>query len=236
MSNQKRGKKEVNMNQKQSFSDNIRMKDRVRGSRYCEILVVTGNIFKLTATVYNTLGCNDCQPDQWEKLTSDKIKKELHAKAVLMNGPRYFMMDRIGQIGAAVPPTVSFNGLEMKERATVQVPLWLAMKGKANPYKERIVRRSTMFVFEKGSEVYQLISPRHAYIMQSYAQIVDPKLSESDLPKLQSRLKLPEGWQYKVVNLEADLVLQTSEANPAIVIQDDLLNSYQRIEYNYILA
>jgi hypothetical protein len=207
----------------------LKSRGNVRGARYCEVLIVRGNVFGLTATVYNTLGCNECPSDAWRKLAQDKIKKEWKARAVIMNGPRYFLMDTIGQYIEEPPPSVFFDGLEMKERATLPISFWTLFKGKPVPYQERMIQRATEFVFNKGSEVYKILSPRHSYIMQSYSQIIDPNLTEADLPELQSRLKLPKGWSYNSAKLEDNLVLKTLETQQAFVIQDDLGNTYQRV-------
>jgi hypothetical protein len=205
------------------------MKDSVRGSRYCEIIIVTGNLPKLTATVYNTFECNACPPEQWNKIQTDKLKKKLDAKAVIKSGPRYLLMDKIGQ-NDTLPPSVSFDSLEMKQRAVVIVNLAMALKGRAKPYQEQAVHHSTEYVFNKGSQVYELISPTHTYIMQSYSLAVDTTLTEDSLSQLQNKLKLPEGWQFKTLKLEDDLVLQTTAIKEAYVIQDQLENTYQRID------
>jgi haloalkane dehalogenase len=201
--------------------------DHIRGARYCEILVVNGSLNNLTAAVYNTIGCNACPTAQWNAIDPDKLKKELSARAIVMNGPRYFLMDKIGQTNAA-PPTVTLGGLAMKKRATVPVSIRNAMAGKSRPYEETTVKRSTEYVFNKGSRVYELVSPDHTYIMQSYAQIVLPGLTETALNTLQTRLKLPSGWRYQTRLLTADLILKTIEGGEGHVIQDDLLNTYQR--------
>ena len=72
----------------------VRMRDNMRRARYGEIFVITGHLNHIRGTVYNTLGLNDCPQEQWEALDPDEIKKETNARAIVMNGPRYFMMDR----------------------------------------------------------------------------------------------------------------------------------------------
>lgn len=202
---------------------NVKMKENVRGSRYCEIIVVKGSIFSLTGTIYNTLGKNDCPAGKWNAIDFDKLKKELNAKEVVKNGPRYFLMDKIGETNESLPST-TFQGLEMVERAKV------SLSKKKKPYEETTFKRSTYYVFSKGSETYQLVSPNAAYIMQSYSQIADPKLKEDNLKDLAKRLKLPKDWSYKVVKLKEDLILKTVENKEAFVIQDDLTNTYQKIK------
>jgi hypothetical protein len=55
----------------------------------------------------------------------------------------------------------------------------------------------------------------------------DPHLSIPDLNSLGSRLDLPDGWRYKTKRLKRDLVVRAR--GRATVIQDDLLDTYQRI-------
>jgi hypothetical protein len=62
--------------------------------------------------------------------------------------------------------------------------------------------------------------------MQAMSQIVDPDLSLADLPDLGSRLALLDGWTYQVTRRITDLVLEIE--GEAIVIQDELQNTYQR--------
>jgi hypothetical protein len=62
--------------------------------------------------------------------------------------------------------------------------------------------------------------------MQSYSQIKDPTESVNDLPGLGSRLQLPAGWRYGTRTLRQDLVLAAHGS--ATVVQDELLNTYQR--------
>jgi hypothetical protein len=210
------------------LAQDVRMLKAVRGARYCEILIIKGTFSELTATVYNTLGCNDCPDATWKQIDAEKVKKEMGARKIIMNGPRYFLMDSIGQSNAP-KPKINLGGIDMIERATVKISMPMMLKGKSEPYKEQTIHRSTEYVFGKGSEVYELVSPEHTYIMQSYALIIDTSLTEDALPQLQSKLNLPKDWKYKSFKLDTDLVLKTVGAKEAYVIQDDLDNTYQRI-------
>ena len=208
----------------QSYSRESGLIENVRGLRYCEIIVVKGRFRNLKATVYTTMGKNDCPADRWNAIDFDKLKRELGARATVKNGPRYFLMDKISATHDSPRVTKSFNGLEMWDAATLKV------KKKSEPYSERTVNRSTVFVFDKGKTTYQLVGPNATYVMQSFSQILDPNLSEADLAGLATRLKLPPGWQFKAVKLESDLKLSTLESGKATVIQDNLSNTYQRID------
>jgi hypothetical protein len=90
-----------------------------------------------------------------------------------------------------------------------------------------VVRRETTFTFNRGEEIYELTSPTGAvYVMQSMSQIADPDLTLDELPTMVSRLDLPRGWTYRARTLDTDLVLTAHDE--AIVIQDDLNNTYHR--------
>lgn len=203
--------------------------DHVRGKRYCEILVVSGKITGLTATVYNTLGCNDCPSEKWKRINTDQLRILLGARDVMKNGPRGFVMDRISQDGNT-PPKVNLGGIEMIKRATVPLSLTRLLKGKSVPYKENVVNRSVTFVYERGRKIYELESPLHTYLMLSYSMQISPELSESSLDHLDNKLKLPPGWKYRVLTLPKDLVIRTSDRENTYILQDDLLDSYQRIK------
>ena len=69
--------------------------DGVRNARYCEIIRVVRSGFHLVATVYNTLGLNDCPAAVWDKITEAEVKKRFGAIKVLLNGPRHLVMDKI---------------------------------------------------------------------------------------------------------------------------------------------
>jgi len=204
------------------------MRDNLRGARYGEIFVITGHVNHIRGAVYNTLGLNDCPQEQWNALDPDEIKQEANARAILMNGPRYFLMDK-SQIALEHPgDVVSFGGLQFRKLATIQIPLTSMIGGlKRKPYTEHTIERTTTYVFSAGKPVYELVAPDGTvYVMQSYAQIVDPTLSEAKLSTLASRLTLLEQWHYRVRTLDQEYVMQaTGEVH---VIQDDLENTYQR--------
>lgn len=69
-------------------------KANLRNVRYCEIFVAKRHGLSATASVYNTLGLNDCPEAKWSALSAAKLKNELHVTMVVLNGPRYFTMDR----------------------------------------------------------------------------------------------------------------------------------------------
>jgi hypothetical protein len=202
----------------------MKMVEGIRDARYCELLVVTGRVIDLKASVYNTLGLNDCPPAIWQAIDIDALKKQLDAREIIRNGPRHFLMDKIGEAGTPAPP-VDFQGLELRLRATIALGIEDLLKPR-EPYAVRRIDRTTDYVFDAGQPVFELVDPKgQVYVMQAYSQIVDPSLSYNDLAGLGSRLKLPAGWQYKTRILDQDLVAQA--VGQAEIVQDELQNTYQ---------
>ena len=200
----------------------------VRDARYCELVPIVRDGLRLVATVYNTLGLDDCPAAVWEKITEADMKKRFDALAVLLNGPRYFLMDTISGSGAtAAGATIEAGGLKLAERATLDLGLLdLVRRGS---YRETTVNRETRYIFKAGRPVFVLTAPGGArYAMQAYAQIVDKSLVYADLPGLGAKLKPPSGWRYSVLTPTEDLVLGAS--GKATVIQDELQNTYQKMD------
>jgi hypothetical protein len=200
----------------------------LRNTRYCEIIPVYLDGGKLVQAVYNTQGLNDCPAAEWNALNPNDLAKSLGAVKVIMNGPRYWAMDQIIASGDSANGEVkSFGDIQMQYRAKIEVPAGSA-GASTTPYTQNIIDRNTEYVYKAGMPVYQLVSPAgEVYTMQTYSQIVDPKLSAEDLPNLGARLKLPSGWQFRVTTPAQDLHLIAK--GQATLMQDDLTNSYQKV-------
>ena len=103
--------------------------------------------------------------------------------AVLLNGPRCFVMD----LASLLKPgkVQSFGTLQARYLANVTITPAMLLKGKANPYTGNPVARTSVFRYMKGRNVYELVSPQGAvYVMQSFSMQIDPKQTISTLPKL----------------------------------------------------
>ncbi|HEX5499456.1 MAG TPA: hypothetical protein VFX03_09525, partial [Thermomicrobiales bacterium] len=186
----------------------FKVREGMHGARYGEVLLVTGHLNRIEATVYNTLGLNDCPDDLWRTLDPAAIKRTYRARAAILNGPRYFLMDKVA-IADPGQEIVDFGGLQMQPLATVPLSPAALLGGlRREPYRERVVQRTTVYVYDRGREVYELVAPDGAvYVMQSYSLAVDSTLTEARLPLLGERLRLPPGWRYQVRQLEQELAL-----------------------------
>lgn len=196
----------------------------MRGRRYCEVLLVTNPTGSARADVYNSYPLNECPQDRWDALDAKAIAAAEGVPVAVLNGPRYWLMDRVENSTGDVSMTKKdFGGIEMYRQATVEIG---ALADAAKRYTPHEVNRSTTFTFDAGRTVHELTAPDGSvYVMQTWSQQVDPTLTEADLAGLGARLQLPGGWRYGSRTLtEPLLVVTTTQA--AKVLQDDLANSY----------
>ena len=194
------------------------------GKRYGEVLLVTSGEAGPQATVYNSFPLNDCPAELWSALDPHAIAAENGVAAALLNGPRYWLMNAIEKEAQGPQVTKTFGGIEMIQQATV-----LLSSMNPAPYIPNKVNRHTVFVFNAGQQIYELIDPQgQRWVMQTLSQVSDPNLSQADLPRLADRLDLPAGWTYQPRVLTDELRVDT-RSRAAQVLQDNLTNSYSLV-------
>jgi hypothetical protein len=195
----------------------------MRGVRYGEVLAIRPAGGGLQGEVYGTQLLNDCPAELWDALDATAIAEELGALSVKLNGPRYWMLDGLGQKVAVVDPVLrELGGILMRRIAVVD----LGDDPSSRPYTLRRVNRGAVFFFDAGRPVHELVDPDGAaYVMQAYCTGVDPTLTQGDLAGLGDRLDLPAGWSYRTRVLDDELVVDTS-TTLATVVQDELENTY----------
>lgn len=201
--------------------------------RYCEYLFIHANDSGFYADVWNTYGLNSCPGRLWKASNTGALATEMGALFVKLNGPRHWLIDRAKityDPSAKMKQGIvrSFSGLRMRRLTTGAVPTVDGRPG-LPAYTETTVNRTTHFTFSRRHPLRILVAPSGAsYAMQAYSQIKDPKMSESRLASLGSRLSLPTGWRYKVKRIRRDLTLRTVARTT--VIQDEFENTYQLID------
>lgn len=196
----------------------------LRGERYCEILLGTFSGSQLAVEVYNTEGLNDCPEDLWSKIDPAALKKETMADVVVLNGPRYWMIDSLQGSSLIDATTRTLGGIAMRQAGAIALPTSDLMT-LSKPYTQHTIHRDTAFHFAAGKPVFELVDPaNHVYDMQSYSVQTMPQ-TEASLADLGAKLTLPQGWSFRTRVLDADLVLTATNGN-ATVVQDDFSNTY----------
>jgi hypothetical protein len=200
--------------------------EALRGVRYCEILIGGSRGLDVALDVYNTIGLNECPAEAWSKLEAKALEKELGAERVILNGPRYWTIDRLDGSRLLDPTPRDFHGIAMRKAGHLDLSLRdLASEGKF--YVRHDVKRTTVWKFDAQKPVYELVDAEgRAYVMQSFSVQKTPQTEES-LATLGERLRLPSGWSFRSRVLSADLEVPAMDG-VAHIVQDDLANTYQQ--------
>ena len=200
--------------------------------RYCEIIMtVTDEDGNDVTEVWGTPGVDPCTDEAWYAIDPAAIQAENDASFVDMNGPRNFVVDGTVDTGDGTG-TGAASGGETTPKQFGDVTMMLLATTEAteesSAYVPDLVERTTTWTFEAGTEVYELTDPDgNVYTMQSYSLIEDRTITFEDLPTLGDRLDLPDGWSYSSRVLDEPLQVALSQ-DGAVVVTDDLRNSYQR--------
>ncbi|MEI7858241.1 MAG: hypothetical protein WCI26_00275 [Acidimicrobiales bacterium] len=196
----------------------------VAGKRYCEVLLLRLTSAGLAADVYASYPLNTCPQAEFAALDAKAIASANGAVFALLNGPRFWVMNKITKTRVGTTVTKTFGGIDMNLDG--HVALGTSIAAAMAPYTVKTVKREASFTFNKGTQIYELVDASgQRWIMQSWGLIKDATLTAADLPNLASKLTLPAGWSYQVKTLKSPLVVATS-THPAQVLQDNLLNSY----------
>jgi len=200
----------------------------LRGVRYGEILLARYDGKSFMAEVWNTMGFNDCPPAQFDELDAAAIASERGALLAVKNGPRHWVLDAIESQMRDSAPTSKFGTLEMFLAATIDFG---SEPPSPLPYVERRVARDTVFEWAAGTPLHEVrTSEGEVYVMQALSLSVDPGQSIESLGLLANRLELPTGWTFETRSEDRPLRLLSDTDGVATVLQDELANTYQRVD------
>jgi hypothetical protein len=200
----------------------------LRGLRYGEILLLRSDGASYRADVWNTMGFNDCPPEAFAELDAAAIAAEHGALAAVKNGPRHWVLDAIEAEIRASAPTAKFGALEMFLAATIDFGPTLPDPA---GYVERHVARDTVFEWSGRTPLHELRAPDgRVYVMQALSHAVDASQTLATLPTLARRLTPPAGWSFATRAQDAALRLLSDDDGVATVLQDELSNTYQRVD------
>ncbi|HWR94414.1 MAG TPA: hypothetical protein VN192_04355 [Flavobacterium sp.] len=214
--------------------------ENTRGMRFCEVFLIGGNAITkdLRAAAYNTTGLNfnsadslkrnSCPDELVNQLDLEAYKKEYDVLAVYLNKPRFWTFD---QMDIPVGPKRNFNSMEayfmglgiIPKDADVTKPGWLT-------YRKSPVDKKTILTYRSGTTVFIMNDETgKPWVMKSYRD--DYEQTFESLSTLGKRYKkLPEGWKFRVVVLDRDLVVDPKKAGViSLVFQDEFENTFDYI-------
>jgi hypothetical protein len=128
----------------------------LRDFRYCEVLAISLDDMTAMVDVYNTMGQNDCPPEQWALLDAAVVAERYELAMARLNGPRYWVMDGIQGRGASwTGDVIAFEVMEMCWVARTETSVTAAMQA---PYTRSEVQRN-LYLYNTESRVYELVNP-----------------------------------------------------------------------------
>ncbi len=190
--------------------------DNLRGYRFEEIDLFARDVIKkvLYVSIYNTTGENagddtrNSAPASYaEHADVKKIAKRYQATAAWISPPRYWAVDWIADRVGAVR---NFDGLDAVWMGNGQAAeLRLSAKPPPGAYRTIPFSRTAIEGFKKGSKVYLLDDAKgHTWVLAAYTAAGAPGGAIDELNSLGDRLKLPQGWKFRSVTLDRDLILE----------------------------
>jgi hypothetical protein len=197
----------------------------IRDTRYCEILVgkITGS--QVHVDVYNTEGLNDCPEAAWSMINAGQVQTAVGADFVVLNGPRYWMIDSLSGSSLIDTTPTTLGGIAMRQAGAIDF-MTSELAALQKPYALHTIQRQTSFTFLAGKPVYELVDPQaHVYTMQSYSLQKDATETADTLPGLGAKLTLPAGWSFRTRTLTQDLDVLSANGT-ATVTTDDFENTY----------
>jgi hypothetical protein len=202
----------------------------------CEIAPVIHSEDGIRAEVYNTTGTTGpgggCPPEPFAAIKTKELAEKLDAALVYMNpnpqtARRHWVMDEnwVYSIGE----TIDFDGVQATWMASM-TPLDILSALNAGPYFPTQIYRHSKYLYAKGSAVFLMRAPEgKVWVMQSYANEVDPTLALAQLPELGAKLKdLPKDWTFEVKTLDRDLTVEPERVQGvARIVRDELHDVYE---------
>jgi hypothetical protein len=215
----------------------------LRNVAWCEIILWCGD-----GGTYNTMGLNDPKdsaPEElFKKLNKAELAKKYNVEAVSLNpdsGRKFWTLDEFHIDGSTT--IRNFEGIDARYVGDVGAkadgsPQDLSVDGIPNiMYKVAMFMRTSTLVYDAGKPIF-LIEDNDGtvWINKNYQTGVDPTLTIEGMATLDMRLKhFPEGWKYRTVILEKELVLNANGEQR--IMWDELGGAYDALEegtYNYM--
>ena len=208
--------------------------DNLRAVQYCEVWTLFGNAETgFFGDSFNTSNLNNnvqkqdtCPANRWADVSTDKLTDEFAIFWAFKNGPRGWTIDKVT---LPVGPVVNFSGVDTRWWGRGVLPgtsQLAAVQNGLKPYTALQSHRKSTFSFAAGKPVFIMEDPDGTpWVMQAWSKIIDPTLTYDDLKNLGSKLKLPEGWKFRVATPDKELIVSTPLGYHWIV-QDDLGNTY----------
>lgn len=222
-----------------SDGDNVKQErvENMHNTRFIEIFLAAkdAETGSLVAACYNTMftpagipASKDTAPQNLvEGLDFEKIKTEFGLVGASLNGPKIWLPDWT-EIDTGVERT--FNGIPATWVAQLNMGDNTGGVSESTPYKPMTIARKSGLGWNKGTTVPLLDDPDgNTWIMKGFELGLNPKYTYDEFLALNGKnfKKLPEGWSFRIVTLEKDLI-EKPENGLATIMPDEFFNVYDK--------
>ena len=201
----------------------------LRDVGFCEVWLISGNEETgFTVVFYNSMGLNknpdkmtSCPPDLWATVDPKKLEAEYDVSAVHKLGPRFWTMD---SYTVPLGPVMTFGSYETRWGGEGKIPKDYKFRegGGLPSYHPVPVHRKSQIRYDKGKPVFVLEDKEGTpWVMQVHA----PELTYDSLKTLGDKFKKADGWKYRMVVLDKELVVSTPQGYNWLVY-DEFDNGY----------
>ncbi len=205
--------------------------DKLRGYRFVEIDLIARDVIKkvLYVSIYNTTGQNDgddtrdsAPADLVAHVDPKKVARKYQAVAAWASPPRYWAVDWFADRVGAVRNLDGLDAAWMGNGPAAESRL--SAKAPPKAYRTAFFPRTAIEGFRKGAKIHLLDDPKgHTFVLAAYT--VAAEANGRDLDSLGDRLKLPQGWKFRSLTLDRDLILEP-KGGLAGATEDDLGDVY----------
>lgn len=215
------------------------------GSRFCMFAALRPSLTYYEVSIFSSFRSGDCSEEEYKKLSEASIMAQLRTT---LNPQRIVKLGFHTNVAsenltARAVPYISVGASRFDHAGMVKINYLYYMYRYATSERFRMgVARAAYtpmaniaplhFIYNPGSTVYELVSPKgNVFIMTSFTNYFNPKLSLTNLNELGNLLNLPPGWKFRsrvidqIISLDATAPYYYSD-----VIFDDFQNFYVEVK------
>ena len=211
------------------------------GARFCMFAALRPRLTYYEVSIFTSFRSSDCSEEEYDRLSeasiSAQLKTLLDPQRIIKLGfhtnvasenltPRVLPYIAVGSSRFDYGATIKVNYLEYIYKFATSERFRLGIARAS--YTPRGNTAPIHFIYNPGSTVYELISPEGSvFIMSSFTNYYNPKLTLANLSELGTHLNLPPGWKFRSRVLESQVKIHaTAPYYYAKVIYDDFQNFY----------
>ena len=214
------------------------------GARFCMFAALRPRLTYYEVSIFSSFRSGDCSEEEYGRLSEASISAQLktlldpqrivklgfHTNVASENlTPRVLPFIAVGASRFDYVATINVNYIDYIYKFITNERFRLGIARAS--YTPMSNTAPIHYIYNPGSTVYELISPSGGvYIMSSFTNYYNPKLTLANLSDLGTLLNLPPGWKFRSRVLDKQVKIHaTAPYYHAEVIYDDFQNFYVEV-------